>query len=49
MDLVRNDLLEKGLERSKEDGFQRVERLPKSEGAGSRSLRPRSNKNINSF
>jgi hypothetical protein len=48
MDLVWNDLFDKKAEKE-EEAMQWVERLPKSEGTGRRSLRPRSNKTIRSF
>jgi len=46
MDLVWNDLFDK---KAEEEAMQWVERLPKSEGTGRRSLKPRSNKTIRSF
>jgi len=48
MDLVWNDLFDKKAEKE-EETMQWVERLPKPEGTGRRSLRPRSNKTIRSF
>jgi len=48
MDLVRNDLFEKS-PRKKEVDFQWVEKLPKFEGTGRRTLRSRSSRSIKSF
>jgi hypothetical protein len=48
MDRVWNDLFEKSSD-EEEVAWQRVEKLPKSEGAGRRSSESRSNKTIKSF
>jgi len=48
MDLVWNDLFEKNPGKKDED-FQWVEKLPKFGGAGIRTLRSRSSRNIKSF
>jgi hypothetical protein len=48
MDLVWNDLFEDEVKKE-EEAMSCVERLPKSEGTGRRTLRPRSNKTIRSF
>jgi hypothetical protein len=42
------ELFEKMPEDEKEQGFQWVEKLPKSEGTGRRNLGPRTNKHIKS-
>ncbi len=49
MDLMWSDLFEKNPRMKEEEGLQLVEKLPKSEGTGRRSLRSRSNRNIKSF
>ncbi len=48
MDHAWSDLFEKGLEKE-EEGLQWVDKLPKSEGTGRRSLRSRSTQKIKSF
>ena len=48
MNLVWNELFEEMPEGEEEEGFQWVEKLPKSEGTGRRSLGSRTNKHIKS-
>ena len=48
MDRVWNDLFEKSSDKE-EVTWQQVEKLPKFEGPGRRSLKSRSNKTIKSF
>ncbi len=48
MNLVWNTLFKEGPEGIENEGFQRVEKLPKSEGIGKASSRSRSSKHIRS-
>lgn len=49
MDRVWKDLIEESPGKKEQESRQWVEKLPKFEGAGRRSLRSRSNKTIKSF
>ncbi len=48
MDRMWSDLFQENLGRKEEDTWQWVDKLPKFEGAGRRSLRVRSNKIVRS-